>query len=61
LPSHLSSHPASNAAREPSESRRLAEAMSNPAFFFVYSYSNATYVDHGGVHFAQVSCPQSAQ
>jgi len=29
--------------------------------FFVYSYSHATYIDHGGVHFAQFSCPQSAR
>jgi len=30
-------------------------------FCFVYSYSHSTYTDHGGVHFARVSCPQSAQ
>jgi len=30
-------------------------------FFFVYSYSHATYIDHGGVNFTQVSRPQSAQ
>jgi len=25
-------------------------------FFFVYSYSQATYIDHCGVHFTQFSC-----
>jgi len=30
-------------------------------FFFVYSYSRATYIDHGGVHFTQFSCPPSAR
>jgi len=30
-------------------------------FFFVYSYSRATYIDHGGVHFTLFSCPQSAR
>jgi len=29
--------------------------------FFIYSYSHATYIDHGGVHSAQFSCPQSAR
>ena len=30
-------------------------------FFFVYSYSHATYIDHGGVHFSRFSRPRSAQ
>jgi len=30
-------------------------------FFFVYSYSHATYIDHGGVHFTRFSRPQSAR
>ena len=30
-------------------------------FFFVCSYSHASYLDHGGVHFAQFSCPLSAR
>ena len=29
--------------------------------FFVYSYSHATYIDHGGVHFAWFSSPQSTR
>jgi len=28
---------------------------------FLCSYSHATYIDHGGVHFCPVSCPQSAR
>jgi len=38
--------------------------LNSPAglfFFFVYSYSHATYIDHGGVHFTQVSRPLSAR
>jgi len=31
------------------------------SFFFVYSYSHVTYVDHGGVHLTQFSYPQSAR
>ena len=31
------------------------------SFFFINSYSHATYVDHGGVHFTRFSCPQSAR
>jgi len=30
-------------------------------FFFVYSYSHVTYIDHGGIHFARFSRPQSAR
>jgi len=34
---------------------------SHLAFFFVYSYSHSTYLDHGGVHYIRFSCPQSAR
>jgi len=31
------------------------------AVFFVYSYLHSSSIDHGGVHFARFSCPQSAR
>jgi len=30
-------------------------------FFLVYTYSHTAFLDYGGVHFTQVSHPQSAQ
>jgi len=37
----------------------LCPGLTQEDVFFIYSYSHSTYIlDHGGVHFAQFSCPQ---